>query len=371
MLETYWADFFDPKDPLMSFRKKGWDRFKEIGVPHPRQEAFQYLSKEFAFPKPTMRKSIAIQPVTGLSFVDGFFETSQVPSPLVCLPLENGIRSYALFLQNRLTRTLKEETDPIAALNGAFQGRGAFLYVPPQCKAVLHLAQIFTCDGMASPRLHIYLGRNSQLELTQSSKGKSGFCNHVFDMVLDEGAELMFCDRAEGHCQAIRATLKRNSRLKTVLLGKGVRTSIKIQLSEENSEVQLFGLARLEGDAEFHIHAVVDHMAPYTRSRQHFKSALKEKSRFSFEGKIFVRMEAQKTEAYQLNNNLVLSEEASANAKPTLEIFADDVKASHGATVGQLDEEQLFYLRSRGLGFEQAREWLIQGFCQEILNHAR
>ena len=145
---------------------------------------------------------------------------------------------------------------------------------------------------------------------------------------------------------------------------------MKVHLAEENSEAQLYGLARLHGETESHIHATVEHIAPHTRSRQHFKSVLQDRSRVSFEGKIRVLPAAQKTEAYQLNNTLILSDAASANAKPNLEIFADDVKASHGATVGQLDQEQIFYFRSRGLGLEQSKALLIHGFCKEILDHA-
>jgi len=372
MLETNWAEILDPKDPLINFRKKAWDRFQEIGLPRPKQEAFQYLLRKLTFPKLANRKSLAREPVAGFVFVDGFYEEafSQIPAPLVCQPLEKAMRSYGLFLQSRFTKLMSEETDPFAAVNGAFQSRGVFLYVPPKCKASLQLLQIHLSEEMSSPRVHIYLGRNAQLDLTQISEGKGGFNNAVLDFVLDEGAQLNFCDYSVGDFQAIRSTVKRDGKLKTVFLGSQMRTSIKVQLAEENSEAEIYGLARVDGDAERHVHACVEHVAPHTRSRQHFKSVLKDRSRFSFEGKIHVHPAAQKTEAYQLNNNLILSDEASANAKPNLEIFADDVKASHGATVGQLDAEQLFYLRSRGLGLEQAREWLIEGFCKDILDQA-
>lgn len=374
MLEHFWTDLANPKDPLINYRKKGWDRFEAIGLPRPKQEAFQYLTKKLSFPKLAERKPVSeVKPVLGMTFVDGFFEESlsQIPSPLVCLPLDLAIRTYGLFLQSRLTKILDLETDPFAAMNGAFQGRGSFLYVPPKCKAALHWVQKYTDKDMASPRLQIYLGREAELKLTQTSQGVSGFSNVALDVVLDSGASLKLIDESEGDFEAIRATQKRDSKLKIVLLGKRLRTSLKIQLAEENSEAELFGLARLKGDDESHIHATIEHIAPYARSRQHFKSVVKDKSRFSFEGKIYVHPEAQKTEAYQLNNNLILSDEAIANAKPNLEIFADDVKASHGATTGTLNEEELFYLRSRGLKLEEAKEWLIAGFCKEMTDHAQ
>lgn len=372
MLETHWASVLASKDPLLSYRQKGWQRFCEIGLPRPKQEAFQYLARKLNFPQLAQRTKCK-RPREGLTFVDGFFEEelSEVTAPLICLPLEEAIRPYALFLQNRMNRSLKEEKDPFAALNGALQGRGIFLYVPPKCKAALHLQHLFVSDGMATPRLHLYLGRGASLRLTQSSTGKGGFCNTLLDVLVDEGADFTFLDQMEGDFQSIRATLKRDSHMKTTLLGKATRTSLHVQLAEENSAAEIYGLARLTQQEEAHIHATIEHAAPHTRSRQHIKSVVKEQGRFSFEGKIYVHPIAQKTEAYQLNNNLLLSDEAAAYAKPNLEIFADDVKASHGATVGQLNAEELFYLRSRGLSLTEAREWLIGGFCKEILDHAR
>lgn len=372
MLDTYWKGLIDPKDPLIQFRKRGWELFEKIGLPRPKQEAFQYLTKKWTFPPLSQLKAIA-RDLEGVTFVDGFFEErlSILPSNLICLPLEKTIHSYGLFLQNRWTKMLKEETDPFAALNSAMHGRGAFIYLPPQCKAVLHLRQIFTEQTFASPRIHVYLGRGAELKLKQRSEGRRGFCNSVTDFVLDEGSQVVFHDEQEGDFLACRATLKKGSQFKAVLLGKVLRHSLQIQLAEENAAAEIYGLARLMDEEQQHIHATLEHRAPYTRSHQHFKSVVHDQSRFSFEGKIHVRAEAQKTESYQLNNNLILSDTASAYAKPNLEIFADDVKASHGATFGKLDEEELFYLRSRGLPLQLARDWLIEGFCKEIVDHAK
>lgn len=372
MLETYWADLLNPKDPLINYRKKSWDLFESIGLPKPKQEAFQYLRKKLTFPKLSERGG-SQERKDGLVFVDGFFEESlsTLPSGIVCLGMETAVRTYGLFLQNRLATSIGKEKDPFAALNGAFLGRGAFLYVPPKCKADLRLFNLYTSDEMASPRLHIYLGRESEINFSMETEGKSGFSNSVIDFVLDSGAKCHWIDRGEGDFHAIRATLKRDSRLKSLFLGDYLRTSVSVELAEENSEVEVLGLFQLKGDQEAHIHAHVEHIAPNARSRTHVKSVLRDQSRFSFEGKIYVHPEAQKTESYQLNNNLILSDEASANAKPNLEIFADDVKASHGATTGKLNEEELFYLRSRGLVLQEAREWLIEGFCREITDHAR
>ncbi len=392
LLESYWQERVDPKDPLVQWRQKAWDCFDRIGLPKPKQEAFQYLPlQKLAFPKPASKKTVSAQEIephllpecrsSYLVFVDGYFDEalSRIPSPLICLPLDGAVRSYGLFLQNRMSSALKGEKDPFAALNVVFQGRGVFLYAPPNAKLEipLQILYFFTSIEASSPRIQIYLGKNAKLEIVQTAFHRAQtFCNAACDIALDENAELSLTDAQElplasQQFQSLRATLKRNSRLKTLQLTRGsmmARSSIQIQLCEENAEAELLGLWRLRGESQAHVHAVVEHLAPYTRSRQHFKGILKEKSRSSFEGKIYVSPEAQKTEAYQLNNNLLLSDEAQANAKPNLEIFADDVKASHGATVAQLDEEELFYLRSRGLPIAQARRWLAAGFSREIID---
>ena len=391
LLENYWQEWVDPKDPLLQWRQKGWESFDRMGLPKAKQEAFQYLPlQKLAFPKPALQKKISIQEIephlfpecksSRLVFVDGFFDEtlSLIPEPIVALPMESALRTYGLFLANRFTKSLKEEKDPFTLLNTAFQGKGVFLYVPPnkQIETPLQIFHFFTSSETASPRIQIYLGKNAKLQVVQSAFHRNQtVCNAVCDFALDENAEFSFYDTQElplaaQQFQSIRTTLKRSSRFKMHLFTRGsklARSSIRIQLCEENAEAEIFGLSRLKGENQSHVHATIEHLAPHTRSRQHFKTVLKEKSKTSFEGKIFVKPEAQKTEAYQLNNNLVLSDEASANSKPNLEIFADDVKASHGATVSQLDKEELFYLQSRGLPLALAKRWLIAGFCRDLI----
>lgn len=372
MLETYFSELIDPKDPLINYRQKSWENFSLVGLPKSKQEAFQYLRKKLNFPAPASQKELP-QDSEHLVMLDGFFDdrSLKLPPSVVCMPLEKAMKTYGLFLQGRISKILAQEKDPFALMNGAFLGKGIFLYLPPKCKAALHLEQIYASTEMASGRVHIYLGKEAELTLTQNSSGTSGFSNRLIDCVLDKGAQMKLIDHANGDFQALRASLKRDSKFKGVLLGKVLRHSIEIELAEENAEAEVFGLAKLAGSEEAHIHARIEHKAANTLSRQHFKSVVDEKGRYSFEGKIFVEKEAFKTAAYQLNNNLVLSDEASANAKPNLEIFCDDVKASHGSTTGQLSQEEIFYMRSRGLSLKAAREWLINGFCQEITDHAR
>jgi Fe-S cluster assembly protein SufD len=146
-----------------------------------------------------------------------------------------------------------------------------------------------------------------------------------------------------------------------------VRQDFQVALKGENGEAFLNGVWMLKEKREAHVHVIVDHQAPNCHSNQMFKGVLDDNSRSSFEGKILVRSEAQKTDAYQLNNNLLLSNACLAQSKPNLEIFADDVKASHGSTVGQLNKEQLMYMRMRGIPEKEARALLVFGFMEQII----
>jgi Fe-S cluster assembly protein SufD len=147
-----------------------------------------------------------------------------------------------------------------------------------------------------------------------------------------------------------------------------VRNDYRVVIGGENAEASLNGVWMLGDRNESHMHVIVDHQAPHCRSMQLFKGVLNGNSHSSFEGKILVRQAAQKTEAFQLNNNLLLSDRAHADSKPNLEIFADDVKASHGATVGQLDKEQIFYMKTRGFHEADAKNLLVYGFCEEVID---
>ncbi len=292
------------------------------------------------------------------------------------------MRTYGIALQNRFARSLKEEADPIAALNWALHGCGVFLYVPPNIRIEepIEIHHLFTSPQMATASLQIFLGKGASLNLIQRSShlDDAPFGNVRLDASLDEGSSLFFGDKQQWpehsiHFQTFRCVLKRDSRLHFLSVSSGAklaRSSIKVQLLEENATALMQGLWRLDRQLQSHTHVAVEHAAPHCRSRQHFKGVLKGQSRSSFEGKIAVLSAAQKTEAYQLNNNLLLSDEAAAFTKPNLEIFADDVKATHGATIAQLQQEELFYLRSRGLKLDEAKEILTGGFCDEILQSA-
>ena len=382
-LESYFEAVTHPKENLYTWRKRAWDRFLTLGLPRPKQEDFQYISlKDISIPTPTQRpvKEFSAAPHS-LLFVDGFFQGANLPTPLVCMKTNAAMLVYGIFLQNRLSRSLQEEKDPFALMNGALYGEGAFLYVPPNTKVEMpiEIHHYFTTSEMSSPRLQIFLARGASVQIVERTfeKTNSSFCNSYFDISLDANASLFLGSKepklpSSLRFSAIRSFLKKDSKLHFLSLSEGAklsRTSLKVELLEENSEALLQGLTELDATLQSHSHVTVEHKAPNCRSKQHFKGVLREKSRSSFEGKIYVHPIAQKTEAYQLSNQLLLSDEAETHAKPNLEIFADDVKASHGATISQLNKEELFYFQSRGISLVDAKEALIKGFCEDIIQH--
>jgi Fe-S cluster assembly protein SufD len=221
------------------------------------------------------------------------------------------------------------------------------------------------------PRIHVFLASQSEVHWVTRIKSK-GWLNANIDVVCEDSARFYHYDiaKSEGECfHNTTITLKRNSCFEHVSYIEGnCRSTFRVALAGEGASIKLQGLWRLKNSEQTAIRVMMEHLAPHCHSLQKFKGVLSDTSKSHFEGKILVRPIAQKTEAYQINNNLLLGEYALARSKPNLEIFADDVKASHGATTSQVDKEHLFYLKSRGLSESLAKELLVTGFCQEILN---
>mgnify|MGYP000039999417 CR=1 FL=1 len=384
--------------PYTPFQKLAWQRLEQKGLPQKNQEAFQYVSLRKlyeSFLEPKKPALITKQDISSLLlpecqssyivFQDGVFcpDLSSIPSSFVVFSLEDALKSsYAVFLKHRLQASIEKEEDPWALVNAALCMQGVFIYVPPKVQEtapiqVLHL-QSDPSISYAGPRMHLCLGAHASICMVSSFssyEGSSTVYNDFLDVSLEESSSFSHVFTTEKPCfswglSAFRASLKKESKLHSYFAtfgSPGFRRDYSVALLGERAEAHLNGLTALDARAESHIHVHMDHSAPSCQSRQFFKNILAEQSRSSFTGKIYVRRPAQKTEAYQLNQNLLLSDLATANTKPNLEIFADDVKASHGATVAQIDEDQLFYLRARGIPCLAAKGLLTMGFCQEIL----
>jgi Fe-S cluster assembly protein SufD len=236
-----------------------------------------------------------------------------------------------------------------------------FLYSLPQPDCALHL------------KVQIFVGKGARVDFVWESN-EAVLNNAYIDCILEDEARVT-CTISDGyakwHVNTIRAYLKKNSAI-TVLSDQRTadfsRQDIQVTLAEEGSEALLKGCWFARGDSQCHSLISALHLAPHTRSQQHYKGVLTDKSKSSFEGRIFVSEKAQYTEAYQLNNNLIVGEKAAAYSKPNLKIFTDDVKASHGCTISDVSEEELLYLKTRGLDDALCRDLLIKGFLKEILD---
>lgn len=400
LLENYLVQV-NSGDALQKFRAKAWDHFLELGLPTKQTEAYRYIKLRNLFSKNYQLASevnISSSEIVSyvlpecqnsfLVFINGYFypnlsNRTAISQKIMISSLEDAMKTYGTFLNNFWGKSIKEETDPFAALNNALHRQGLFLYVPPKTIEktpiqILHLIKTEE-ECLLLPHINAFVGAQSQINIVNYQKPLTAtpyFVNQVTEFVLEEDSHVhvtqAFCEENADswHLDAFRAILKRNAILKTIAVTEGSKTTrhdYRIALIGENAEALLNGINMLQDKREAHTHIFMDHQAPNCRSFQLFKNVLNDFTRSTFEGKIMVRQAAQKTEAFQLNNNLILSDHAHADSKPNLEIFADDVKASHGATVGQLDQEQLFYMKTRGFPDHEAKNLLIFGFCEQVI----
>lgn len=395
---TFQSSLTDLYSQLKFPENKAWTRFLELGLPLGDEEAYRYIklrelySENFSLSSLSASVDVSsfVYPEckgSCLVFINGRYHPEyslldNLPKELVVLPLLEASKVYGSFLQQRLAFLLKEEKDPFVVLNAAFSKEGVFCYLPPHCVCEVPLQILHWVDDsqmMLSPKIHFFAGKNSSLKVyaTQQLQGDvAHWINECVDITVEENAcidwtQIMKEKESAWHTFALRASLKRNSQFKSIMVTNGARTfrsDYHLLLQGEGCSANLEGTWLTQQKRHAHFHLLVDHQEPNTYSLQRFKGILTDFSRSSFEGKILVRKKAQKTQAYQSNPNLLLSDRAQAYSKPNLEIFADDVKASHGATVGQLDQDHLFYLKTRGIDAEQALSLLTLGFSKEIID---
>jgi len=290
-------------------------------------------------------------------------------------------------VESNLGRLASPDSHSFVALNDALLRDGAFIQVPDgvSVEKPIHLLFLSTNDGepiVISPRILVVAGNSAQLTLVESWKGLGGgtyFNNVVVEIVAGDNAVIdHYKLQQEGpssyHIAVTHHRQGRDSSYRNHLIvtGGGLgRNEIQSVLDGEGGETLFDGLYLLEGDQHLDNLTLIDHAKPHCTSRELYKGILDGRSRGIFEGRIIVRPDAQKTNARQTNNNLILSREAIANTTPQLEIYADDVKCQHGSTIGRLDDSAMFYLRSRGLDHDQARDILTWGFASEIVERIR
>lgn len=393
---------------LTPIEQNAFNTFNTLGVPTVKNEEWKYtrissvFNKEYAFNPENFPSALSESDLNAvrfpgheaaneLVFINGLYsqKLSNIRSENLCIiSLEEATKNeYRDIVLQHLGHSGKYINDGLNALNTAFAAEGIFIYVK-KGNIVEHPVYIYNivdsrnANVLSQPRTLIYMAQNAQAIFaeTYATIGASeSFINQVTEVVVEKDALLEYyrIQNDAAHANQVNTTHIRQigkSLVNTVtvsLNGGIVRNNLNIAMESEYSESHFYGLYFLKGNTHVDNHTVVDNVKPHCESNELYKGVVDDNATAVFNGKIFVQKDAQKTNAYQSNRNLLLSDNATVNTKPQLEIFADDVKCSHGCTVGQLDEEGLFYLRSRGVSEKSAKSLLIHAFAVDILEHIK
>jgi Fe-S cluster assembly protein SufD len=290
-------------------------------------------------------------------------------------------------LEPHLAKYASYQNDAFTALNTAFMREGAFVSIAPGVTlekplCIFHIATGAMEGYVTHPRNLILAGANSEAQVAEAYatiRNCVYFTNAVTEFVVGENARIDHYKLQEEsteafHVATLQLQLEKGSTFSSHYLGFGgglVRNQVRAHLGGQGCECTLNGLYVASGTQHLDNLTVIDHAMPRCASHELYKGILDGKAHGVFNGKIFVHQDAQKTDAKQTNQTLLLSDDAVINTKPQLEIYADDVKCTHGATVGQLDDEAIFYLRSRGIGEAQARALLTFAFANDIVRRVK
>jgi Fe-S cluster assembly protein SufD len=274
------------------------------------------------------------------------------------------------------------ENEPFNALNTAFMQEGIFIQIADKAQIeapieLIHLLSKVECS--ATIRLFVHVGKFAKAELTIGTwavGADKSILNAVTEIHVGEGAHFTLQklqSEDEGNFQICTEEVEQEKdsvfNMHTVTLnGTLVRNNVRVRVNGTNCETNLYGAYLLKGNQHTDNHTVIDHMMPHCNSNELYKGVIDEQATAVFNGKVFVRKDAQKINAFQSNGNVLMTDTATVNSKPELEIYADDVKCSHGSTTGQLDEEAVFYLQSRGISERSARNLLVEAFIGEVLD---
>jgi Fe-S cluster assembly protein SufD len=397
------------KSPLLPFRKAGLALFAELGFPTLQNEDWRFtnvapltsLPFQPMFDVPVINgaetkalNDFVFSKLAGprLVFVNGHYSAKLSSVAGLPVGVKAGSLSAALsadpaLIEKYLGRCTPAMDNAFAALNSAFFLDGGFVHVPKGVDAAAPVQLVYICSAgkngaTAHPRNLIVAEAGSRLTIVESyiaTTAAAYFTNAVTEIFAGDNAfveHLKFQDEAPGafHIAAIHGEFGRASQVNFHSFALGAklsRNSIRTKLAGEGLECILNGLYLTRGEQLADHHMVVEHAQPNCASHEYFNGILDDKSKGVFHGRILVRPVAQKTDAKQTNKNLLLSDDATADTKPQLEIYADDVKCTHGATIGQLNDESIYYLRSRGIGKDTARQMLIHAFAGEIIERIK
>ena len=385
-------------DWLRDLRRQAIARFQQVGLPTARKgnEPWKYTNiapvagATFTFaPAVTVARSELPAQVPHddiwrtLVFVNGRYSAElSTPGAGVSSSIHQVVQSDGSVLHQRLANSVAED-DGFASLNTAFLHDGAFVETEAESvvDAPLHIVHLAISSGerlVCYPRTIIVVRPNSKLSVieTYATVGDGvTLSDAVTEIVLEDGAQidhyrLLLDNHQSFHIGKTRVHQRRGSSLRSLTFEAGAalgRSDVEVRLDEPGAECSLNGLYVTSGSQHIDNYINIDHAAPRAKSRLYYKGILDDSSRAAFGGRVLVREGAVKTDSHQEDKNLLLSDEAEADSKPSLEIYADDVICGHGATAGAITDDALFYIQSRGLDEDSARVLLVKGFASEIL----
>lgn len=319
-------------------------------------------------------------------FIDGCFTAhlSTMEEGIELLPLNKAAEKYPETIKQYLDQSKKYIADGLQALNTAFVQNGLFIRVQKNSVAnapifINHFTNGEKDSVFVQPRMLVLVEENAQVQFVETyfhNGLQESFTNEVAEFVVQENARMEYYKIQVLPPQAhqvgtthIHQAGKCFTHCATITLSGGtLRNNLNMVFAKGSNEGHMYGLYLVDGTTHIDNQTVVDNTEPGCFSNELYKGVIDGKATAVFNGRIYVRKDAQKTNAYQSNRNILLGNNASVNAKPQLEIFADDVKCSHGCTVGRLDETALYYMRTRGIGEEMARALLLQAFAADIVD---
>jgi len=389
---------------ILPERKKALEMLKAKGFPKPKSEAYKYtnISKVLKsvlensdingnsdISKNEVEKFFAKDiEANHLVFINGKYR--EAFSKIISNESDIKIASFQQYseqnpesLQKLFAQYASAEKDSLTALNTVFANEG--LLVEVMDKAVVsepticyHITDASSSSAAVFPRTIYKIGKSAKASFVHfyHTIGEyESLVNEVNEIILGENANCHFYkiqndtidSNAVGETKVYQPNNSRFSAYTITLEGAVVRNNLNIDIDGQGVEANMYGLYLTKGKTHVDNNTSVDHIQPNSYSNELYKGVMDEKSRGVFNGKIYVRREAQKTNAFQSNNNILLSDAAIINTKPQLEIWADDVKCSHGCTSGQLDKEGIFYLRSRGISEQKARAMMLNAFAADVI----
>ena len=407
ILSSYMAfeDYLADDSPLHDMRSEAIKDFETQGFPDKKQEAWKYtslkrlLKEDYTF---ATKKENAIEfkdvkqyflhdlDTYKVVFVDGVYnsflsETTHDKLDVCLFSAAISKPKYKQVIETYFGKAAPKES--LVNLNTAFAREGAYIFVPKHVEADKPIEIINFSTGneaalMLQPRNLVIVGENAHVQIIerhQSLSDNAVLTNSVTEIFAEKRANLDYYkiqnDRPTASLLDHTYIKQERDSICSVHTfsfgGKLTRNNLNFYQHGEHSDSILKGVTILEDKQHVDHNTLVHHIAPNCESHQDYKGVFDDNATGVFNGKVYVEKEAQKLDAFQQNNNILISDKATINAKPQLEIFADDVKCSHGCTIGQLDEEAMFYLRSRGIGEKEARALLMYAFANNVLESVR